>query len=104
MVALFEELGLEYSPESDIYELGFEFTEDRKGIRSVTEGSKAWEAGLRVGDEVFSRSIWQGNIEHEVELGLRRNGEEFNISFYPVTTGEVPQLKSTPENLKKLGF
>jgi len=104
LVTLFEELGLEYSPESDIYELGFEFTEDRKEIQSVTEGSKAWDAGVRVRDEVFSRSIWQGNIEHEVKLGLRRNGEELNISFYPVTKGQVPQLKPTPENLKKLGF
>ncbi|MHA7864154.1 M1 family aminopeptidase [Flagellimonas marinaquae] len=102
--ALFEELGVEYSPESDVYQLGFEFTEDRKGIASVIEGSKAWEAGVREGDEVFSRSIWQGNIEHKVELGLRRNGEETTVSFYPVTKAAVPQLKPTPENIEKLGF
>jgi len=104
LVALFEELELEYSAESDIYELGFEFTEDKKGIASVTEGSKAWEEGVREGDEVFSRSVWQGNIEHEVELGLRRNGEEFEVSFYPVTKAAVPQLKPTTENIEKLGF
>lgn len=104
LVALFDELDLDYSPKSDIYDLGFVFTEDRKRIQSVTEGSKAWEAGVRTGDEVFSRSIWQGNIEHEVELGLRRNGEEVKISFYPVKKGEVPQLKPSAENVEKLGF
>ncbi|MGN7513288.1 MAG: M1 family aminopeptidase [Allomuricauda sp.] len=104
LVALFDELELEYSPESDVYELGFEFTEDRKGIESVTEGSKAWEAGVRAGDEVFSRSIWQGSIDHEVELGLKRNGEKLNISFYPITKATVPQLEHTSENIEKLGF
>ncbi len=104
LVALFDGLDLDYSPESDIYELGFEFTQNRKGIQSVTQGSKAWEAGVRAGDEVFSRSIWQGSIDHKVELGLRRNGEERNISFYPVTKAKVPQLKATSGNLEKLGF
>lgn len=104
LVALFDELTLEYSPESDIYELGFEFTEDRKEIASVVEGSKAWDEGVRVGDEVYSRSIWQGRIEHKVELGLRRDGKEFKVSFYPVTKAAVPQLKSTSENIEKLGL
>jgi predicted metalloprotease with PDZ domain len=104
LVALFNELGLEYSPESDVYELGFEFTEGRKGIASVVEDSKAWEAGVRQGDEVFSRSIWQGNVEHEVELGLKRDGEEIRVSYYPTKKGEVPQLKHTTENIEKLGF
>ncbi|WP_421824205.1 M1 family aminopeptidase [Flagellimonas oceanensis] len=104
LVALFDEFDLEYSPECDIYELGFEFSEDRKQIVQVTEGSKAWKEGVRVGDEVYSRSIWQGRIEHEVELGLRRDGKEFKVSFYPVTKAAVPQLKSTAENIEKLGF
>ncbi|HBU76934.1 MAG TPA: hypothetical protein DEF18_02430 [Muricauda sp.] len=104
LVALFDELGLDYSPESDIYELGFEFTEDRKGIASVVEGSKAWEAGVREGDEVFSRSIWQGSIDHEAELGLKRNGEKIDIAFYPITKAAVPQLKPASENVEKLGF
>ncbi|MDF0718003.1 M1 family aminopeptidase [Muricauda sp. 334s03] len=104
LAALFDDLGLDYSPESDIYELGFEFTKDRKEIAGVAEGSKAWEAGVRVGDKVFSRSIWQGSIEHQVKLGLKRNGKEFNVSFYPVTKAEVPQLKPTTANMEKLGF
>lgn len=102
--ALFIELDLAYSTESDIYELGFEFTEDRKGIKSVTEGSKAWEAGIREGDAVFSRSIWQGNIEKEVELGVKRNGEQLHFSFYPVKKAKVPQMKVTNDNIEKLGF
>ncbi|NVN17610.1 hypothetical protein GUA46_04595 [Muricauda sp. HICW] len=104
LVALFDELKLEYSPENDIYELGFEFTEDRKGIANVVEDSQAWQAGVREGDKVFSRSVWQGQIDHEVELDLERDGEKLNITFYPVTKAAVPQLKSTPENVEKLGF
>ncbi|WP_318345263.1 M1 family aminopeptidase [Flagellimonas baculiformis] len=100
----FDGLGLDYEPMSDIYELGFEFDGDRKKIERVVEGSKAWEAGLREGDEVYSRSIWQGSIEHQVELGLKRNGEKFQVAYYPIRKAEVPQLKPTASNIKKLGF
>jgi len=84
--------------------LGFTFSEDRKSIESVVEGSAAWNAGVRKGDEVFSRSIWQGSIDHDVELGLRRNGEELKIAYRPVTKAEVPQMQPTQENIQKLGF
>ena len=104
LYALFDELGLEYDPMNDIYELGFTFTEDRKGIQSVVEGSAAWKAGLREGDEVFSRSIWQGSIDHEVELGVKRNGKTLKLAFYPIKKAMVPQLKETESNIKKLGF
>ncbi|NDV44176.1 M1 family aminopeptidase [Flagellimonas sediminis] len=104
LYGLFDELGLEYDPMNDIYELGFEFTEDRKGIQSVVEGSAAWNAGLREGDEVFSRSIWQGSIDHEVELGVKRDGKTFKFAFYPIKKAMVPQLKETESNIEKLGF
>ena len=104
LTGLFEELQLDYEPMSDIYELGFEFDGERKKIERVVEGSKAWEAGLREGDEVYSRSIWQGSIEHQVELGLKRNGEKFQVAYYPIKKAEVPQLKPTASNIQKLGF
>lgn len=104
LYGLFDELGLEYDPMNDIYELGFEFTEDRKGIQSVVESSAAWNAGLREGDEVFSRSIWQGSIDHEVELGVKRDGKTLKFAFYPIKKAMVPQLKETESNIEKLGF
>lgn len=104
LYGLFDELGWEYSPMNDIYQLGFEFTEDRKAIKNVVEGSAAWEAGLKVGDSVFSRSIWQGSIDHQVELGVLRNGEKMEFAYYPVTKAEVPQIKPTPTNGAELGF
>lgn len=104
LYGLFDDLGLTYDPLNDIYELGFEFTDNRKGIKSVTEGSAAWEAGVREGDEVFSRSIWQGSIDHQVELGILRNDEKIQIAYYPVKKAEVPQIKPTASNVEKLGF
>lgn len=104
LAGLFEELRLDYEPMSDIYELGFEFDGERKKIERVVEGSKAWEAGLREGDEVYARSIWQGSVEHQVELGLKRNGEKFQVAYYPIKKAEVPQLKPTASNIQKLGF
>ena len=104
LYGLFDELRLEYDPMNDIYELGFEFTEDRKEIQSVVEGSAAWNAGLREGDEVFSRSIWQGSIDHEVELGVKRDGKTLKFAFYPIKKAMVPQLKETKSNIEKLGF
>lgn len=104
LYGLFEEMKLDFDPLNDIYELGFEFTDDRKGIKSVTEGSAAWKAGLRKGDEVFSRSIWWGSMEHQVELGVQRNGKKIQIAYYPIKKAEVPQIKPTVNNVEKLGF
>ncbi len=104
LYGLFDELGLEYDPMNDVYELGFTFTEDRKGVQSIVEGSAAWNAGLREGDEVFSRSIWQGSIDHKVELGVKRNGKTLEFAFYPIKKAMVPQLKETESNIKKLDF
>lgn len=104
LVALFDRLGLDYEPVNDLYELGLEFTEDRKSIKSVVQGSRAWQAGLREGDQVFSRSIWQGSVEHQVELGVDRKGEKLRFTYDPIKKAKVPQLKQTTSNANRLGF
>ncbi len=104
LIDFFEKLHLEFEAESALFELGFELTEDRKAITSVVKGSEAEKAGLIVGDELFSRSIWMGDVSKKVQLGIIRNGEKEHIAFLPIKMAKVPQLKTNETNLNKLGF
>ncbi|MGW9684017.1 M1 family aminopeptidase [Flagellimonas sp. 2504JD1-5] len=104
LVELFSSLNLDFTRESEIYELGFQLSEDKKEVLSVMEDSNAYKNGLRPGDKIMSRSIWHGNIDKKVELGILKEGEQQKLAFYPVKMAPVPQIIESPENLIKLGF
>ena len=99
---IFTEMGLAHEKETELFDMGFELSEDRKTVVSVTEGSNAEKAGLRAGDELFSRSIYYGNLTKPIEMGVRRKGNKRMISFYPVKKAQVPMLIDSPENRKLL--
>lgn len=101
---LFNKLAVDFSPQSDVFELGFTFNEEDKVISNVIVGSAAYMAGIRNGDKVISSNIWYGDIERNAEIGIERNGSTENLSFLPVKKGPVPQIHNTDENLTKLGF
>lgn len=101
---LFDQLDLEFSDTSAIYELGFTLSEDKTTIVAVVENSAAQMAGLKVGDKLVSQDMWYGAMDIPVKLGVNRKGESLNLEFYPVTQGKVPQMAVSPENLSKLGF
>jgi len=94
---IFEEIGLEFEGETDIYELGFELSEDGSKVLSVTEGSNAQKAGLRAGDTVTSRSIWFGATDKPVELGLTRLPGK-TLRFFPVKRVHLPILLNSEKN------
>ncbi|MCL6267805.1 M1 family aminopeptidase [Flagellimonas myxillae] len=104
LAEFFTSLKLEFTRESRIFELGFQFSEDKKEIVSVVEGSNAYKSGLRAGDKIMSRSIWHGDIDKKVELGVFKAGKLHQLTFYPVKMAPVPQIIENPGNLSKLGF
>ena len=102
LAEIFEALELSYHAETDLFDMGFELSDDRKTITSVMPGSKAEESGLKTGDLVFSRSIWYGRVDKLIELGVKRNGVEKQISFYPIKKAKVPTLINSAENRASL--
>ncbi|MEX0274796.1 MAG: hypothetical protein AB3N16_10495 [Flavobacteriaceae bacterium] len=99
---MFRALGLQYGVGAELYELGFELSDDRKEVLSVVPGSSAQLSGLRKGDMLFSRSIYYGDATQPVQLGILRDGESKEISFYPIKKAKVPQIRQSVENQKKL--
>ncbi len=75
------------------YQSGFEpavLAEPTRIVRGLVEGSAAETAGLRNGDEIVKpvpQDGIQGSQDQELELLIRRDGEEFTISYLP--RGEV---------------
>ncbi|WP_222981540.1 M1 family aminopeptidase [Flagellimonas meishanensis] len=104
LAKLFDELELDYVPESNMYHLGFQFAEDKKTIVNVDSEGNAWKAGLRNGDEMVSQSIWYGQMDHKVNLGITRKGTFLKIEYFPTKKARVPQLQLTQNNLKLFGF
>ncbi|WP_139063748.1 M1 family aminopeptidase [Flagellimonas eckloniae] len=100
----YNEMKLEYEPTTQLFELGFELSEDGTQVDEVNKDSEAWKAGLRSGDKLYSRSIWYGNISKKVELGVLKEGNKVAIDFYPVKMAEVPQIQISEENTQILGF
>ncbi|MGX1931112.1 M1 family aminopeptidase [Flagellimonas sp. 2504JD4-2] len=95
-------MGLDYTEEIHVFDLGFQFTEDRRGILSVIEGSEADKAGLKPGDKIISQSIWFGDTNMPAEIGVGRNGEKLNFSYMPVKAENVAALVNSKENIEKL--
>lgn len=99
---LFIDFNFEYTPTSKVFDLGFTFSEDKKNIASINENSRAYEAGLRSGDRLISRSYYYDSIEHEAEFTVLRNGKEINVTYYPTKDAQIPQLKNNQHNIDKL--
>nr|WP_298791779.1 M1 family aminopeptidase [uncultured Allomuricauda sp.] len=102
LAEFYEAMGFRYTSEINVFDLGFQFTEDRRGILSVAPGSEADKTGLRPGDKIISQSIWFGNTEYPAEIGVDRNGKQLNFSFKPVRAENAANLVNSIENIEKL--
>ena len=83
LAQLYSEMGLRFTPEASVYELGLTLSEDRSQIEEVFPGTAAARAGLESGDYLYSRSIWYGSTTNTVELGVIREGKRLQFSYYP---------------------
>lgn len=102
--SIYKEFDYQFKPTSKVFDLGFEFSEDKKKIMSVDENSKAYKAGLRTGDLVRSRSYYYDSTEHEAEFVVVRNGKEIEVKYMPVKDANIPQLIDNEHNTNALSF
>ena len=100
---IFEEFGLDYRPESEVFHLGYE-RDDELFITSVEEDSNIYRAGLRAGDQIRSGNFQWDRPDVEATFTIRRDGEDFDISFFPAKPAEIPQLEENTNNLSIFGY
>jgi predicted metalloprotease with PDZ domain len=86
------------------YELGFDpgvLRETRRIVSGLEPGSAAAKAGLRNGDEIVfpvPQDKIQGDQDLELKLRIRRDGEEFDLSYLPRgETVEAYQWEMAPD-------
>lgn len=68
------------------FEVGFDFEKTRATMKmtGVQEGSAAWDAGLREGQEVKSINIYYDQMDVPAKIGIKKeNGEITTISYLP---------------------
>lgn len=102
--AIFTEFGFEFEPTSMVFDLGFVFSEDKTSIVSVDKNSAAYNAGMRAGDLVRSRSYYYNSTEHEAEFVLVRDGKDVAVKYLPVKEAAIAQLKNNKNNQELLSF
>nr|WP_321247713.1 M1 family aminopeptidase [uncultured Psychroserpens sp.] len=95
---LFTDFNFEYTPTSQVFDLGFTFSEDKKSIISIDKTSEAYKTGLRAGDLLKSRSYYYDSIEHEAKFTVLRNGKPIDIKYFPTRDANIPQLKNNQHN------
>lgn len=100
---IFTHFGYEYHPTAEVFDLGFEFSEDRKSIATIDETSNAYKAGLRAGDKVVGISYYKSTA-YPAEFKVLRNGKEITMEYMPVKRANIPQLRNSEINHKELEF
>ena len=105
MISILEELGLEYLPTATVFQLGVKKEEgDERRIAEVNPDSNAFKAGLRAGDRIISQRVVYDDPGEEASFVVKRGDNEIDIKFFPAREVEIPQLKTTEQNLSLLGF
>lgn len=99
---VYNQFGLEYQPESDVFHIGFEREEFQ--ITSVDPDSNAYKAGLRKGDQLRSLSYEWGRPDLQASLIVLRDNQEIDLKFYPAKTGPIPALSTSQHNLLLFGY
>lgn len=101
---IFMNMGLEFQTTAEVFDLGFELSDDQTKVVSVDTSSEAYKAGLRPGDILGSRSIYYGNTERPVELTIGTGSDRKNIKYFAIKVARVPQLVNSSKNIALLSF
>ncbi|MDX1315792.1 MAG: M1 family aminopeptidase, partial [Eudoraea sp.] len=101
---LFEKFGYEFDTNSPAFDMGFEFTSDRRSVKAINEDSEAYKSGLREGDQFVDFSFEYGDIENPISLEIKRGDENITLSFLPVKQLPIPRLLENPANLEKISL
>lgn len=98
LAKMFQQFGLGFDKNSEVFDLGFQMSDDKKFILSVDKMSKAYQEGLRTGDQLMSRSIYYGSLKHPVEISVKREDEKYDFSFIASKIAPIAQIKNTEAN------
>ena len=80
MIAILEELGLEYLPTATVFQLGVKKEEDdERGIAEVNPDSNAFKAGLRAGDQIVSQRVVYDDPGEEASFVIKRGDKEMHV-------------------------
>lgn len=101
---IFNEFNYEFHPTTEVFDLGFTFSEDKKFIADIDESSNAYKAGLRKRDRLTLRGYYYGYPEYEAEFKVLKNGKEIHHKYFPVKNAEIPTLKKNDHNKNSLPF
>ncbi|WP_299115922.1 M1 family aminopeptidase [uncultured Winogradskyella sp.] len=101
---IYQTFGFEFSSKTKVYDLGFNFSEDKSRISSIDINSEAYKSGLREGDVFKSISYFSNSTEYKAEFTVIRNKKEIEISYYPTKEINLPQLKDNIHNKSQLNF
>lgn len=99
----YEEFGLAFNPSTKVFDLGFEFSDDRRSIVAVDTSSEAYKAGLRPGDRIVSLS-YMFDPEFKAEFVKKQADKEITVSFFPQKSVKLPSLAISEKNFQKLSF
>ncbi|MBL4604911.1 MAG: hypothetical protein JKY02_04405 [Flavobacteriaceae bacterium] len=102
--SIFKEFGYQFNPTSEVYDLGFTFSEDKKQVADIEEDSNAYKAGLRKGDQITGRSYYIGYTDYEATIKIKKGKKEVTYKFFPTKLAAIPTLLNNQNNIKTLSF
>ncbi len=102
--SIFKEFNYQFNSTSEVFDLGFTFSKDKRLIADIDEASNAYKAGLRKGDRVTGRSYYMGFSDYEASIIIKKGKKEITYKFFPVKTAAIPTLLNSEDNKKTLPF
>lgn len=104
LAAIFQEFDYHFTPTSEVFDLGFTFTEDKKHIAQIDKKSNAYKSGLRKGDRVLSRNYSYGSPNKEAVFKIKKEGKKISYIYMPVKNAKIPSLIDNKHNKKTFFF
>ncbi|MEQ6123207.1 M1 family aminopeptidase [Pseudotenacibaculum sp. MALMAid0570] len=101
---IYSDFNYDFTPTSNVFDLGLVLSEDRKEITEIDENSNAYKVGLRKGDQLSFRGYYYGNPAYEAEFKVVKNGKETHYKYFPARVAKIPSLKDTTHNKNILSF
>jgi len=101
--AIYKLFDLSYQSKSEVFDLGYK-RDEALMISEVDSTANIFKAGLRVGDQIRSGNFQWDLPDVEAVFTIRRDGNDFDIRFFPSKPSDIPQLINSPQNLSTLGY
>ena len=101
---LFDNFDFEFNTTATVFDLGMTLSQDKHTVLDINPESNAYKAGLRSGDQLYSRSYNTSDPNFEAVFIALRNDKETEFKYLPAKQLQLAQLKDTNSNSAKLPF